>query len=63
VTAVHQIMVGAGPGDAITQMALDIQAELNRGRSTGDGSNTSSARRAGKIFAEYIGRGFTAGRQ
>lgn len=27
-TAVHQIMVGAGPGDAITQMAFDIQAEL-----------------------------------
>ena len=29
-TAVHQILVGAGPGDAITQMALEIREELAR---------------------------------
>jgi len=41
VTSVHQVIIGAGPGDAITQMALDIQADLGR-RSTSN------------IFARFI---------
>ena len=40
-TAVHQILVGAGPGDAITQMALEIREELGRRRPSG-------------IFARFI---------
>ena len=40
-TTIHQIIVGAGPGDAITQMALDIRDELR-------------CRGSSEIFARFI---------